>query len=120
MKEFNLEKAKQGAKVCTRDGRSVRILCFDAKGEYPIVALVDYKGGEGVEIYTKGGKFGRNGLCPERDLMLVGEKHEGWVVVNTSSNRTYDYVYDTKEQALEAEKEIMGDYTSVAKIEWED
>lgn len=40
MKPFDLEKAKAGAEVCTRDGRKVRIICTDAKGNYPIVALV--------------------------------------------------------------------------------
>ena len=29
MKEFDLELAKKGASVCTRNGRHVRILCFD-------------------------------------------------------------------------------------------
>lgn len=31
MKQFDLEAAKKGAKVCTRDGREARILCFDSK-----------------------------------------------------------------------------------------
>ncbi len=40
MKEFDLEKAKAGHPVCTRDGRETRILCFDRKGGSPIVVLV--------------------------------------------------------------------------------
>lgn len=40
MKTFDLEKAKAGAKVCTRDGKEARIICFDMAGDYPIVALV--------------------------------------------------------------------------------
>jgi hypothetical protein len=39
MKEFDLELAKAGHPVCTRDGKPVRIVCFDAKGDYPIVGL---------------------------------------------------------------------------------
>ena len=31
LKPFNLEAAKQGKPVCTRDGRKARIICFDAK-----------------------------------------------------------------------------------------
>ena len=43
MKPFNLEKAKQGAEVITRDGRKVKILTFSRRNnDYPIVALVDY------------------------------------------------------------------------------
>lgn len=41
MKPFDLEAAKNGAPVCTRGGRKVKIICFDRKGEFPIVALVD-------------------------------------------------------------------------------
>lgn len=44
---FDLEAAKSGAKVITRDGRPVRILCFDrvnptSSNSLPIVALVSY------------------------------------------------------------------------------
>lgn len=45
---FDLEAAKSGAKVVTRDGRPARIVCFDAKDRYPIIALVDNK--DGTEI----------------------------------------------------------------------
>lgn len=41
MREFDLEKAKAGAGVCTRSGNKARIICFDAKGMYPIVALIE-------------------------------------------------------------------------------
>lgn len=40
MKEFDLEKAKAGHLVCTRDGHEARILCFDRKGHHFIVVLV--------------------------------------------------------------------------------
>ena len=34
MREFSMEEAKAGKAVCTRDGRRVRILCFDLKIEW--------------------------------------------------------------------------------------
>ena len=37
---FNLEEAKQGKPVCTRDGSPARIICWDKLGKLPIVALV--------------------------------------------------------------------------------
>lgn len=42
MKPFDLELAKQGKPVCTRDGRAVRILCYDfiSVEDTPIIALV--------------------------------------------------------------------------------
>lgn len=40
-KDFDVEKAKQGAKVLTRDGRDVRILSYDIKDKYsPILAVI--------------------------------------------------------------------------------
>lgn len=44
MREFNLEEAKAGAEVCTREGRNARIICFDVKGDcFKIVALIEYE-----------------------------------------------------------------------------
>ena len=37
---FNLEKAKQGAKLITKDKRMARIICYDAIGDMPIIALL--------------------------------------------------------------------------------
>lgn len=72
MKEFDLEKAKMGYPLCTRDGRGARIICYDRKGDYPIVALItDEEDEEQAIIYTINGRF----LFYEkqehhRDLML--------------------------------------------------
>ncbi len=38
-KPFDLEAAKNGAPVVTRDGQPVRIICFDKQGGCPIVVL---------------------------------------------------------------------------------
>lgn len=41
---FDIEKAKQGAKVVTKDGNPVRIVSYDRKslsGDFPICALID-------------------------------------------------------------------------------
>lgn len=42
MQQFNLDTWLQdkSRKVVTRDGRSVRIICWDAKNSKPIIALV--------------------------------------------------------------------------------
>lgn len=41
MKPFNLEEAKAGKPVCTKSGRKARIVCFDARNNQPIVALIE-------------------------------------------------------------------------------
>lgn len=77
LKPFNLEEAKAGKPVCTRDGRKARIICFDAKGDYPIVALIETGNGEKVVQYMIDGHCTNiiSQCCD--DLMMLPEKKEG-------------------------------------------
>ena len=53
MKPFDLEKAKAGEPIITRNGLPARIICFDRKASvYPIVALVGGDVNEVVESFT--------------------------------------------------------------------
>lgn len=77
MKKFDIELAKKGDKVCTRDGRKVRIISYDRKDrDYPIVALitqVDEESGNVYEItkdYTIDGKFMKNEYENKLDLFI--------------------------------------------------
>lgn len=82
MKQFSLEEylANPSKKVVTRDGRKVtRFLCTNAKGDYPIVALVEnFSGNEMPISYTKDGEY-RIGDKSDGGLFFAPEKHEGWV-----------------------------------------
>ena len=89
MREFDLEKAKAGHPVQTRDGHKARIICFDRKDScFQIIALIDYSEEEGVNVGADKGEVaftytltGRNLFdreC-ESDLVMAPEKHEGWV-----------------------------------------
>lgn len=111
-KEFNLEAAKAGKPVCTRDGRSVRIICFDAKGDKPIIALIEMGVAETPNNYPIDGKAIPTKETP-CDLMMLPEKKSGWIKVKKDVN-----LYDTKE---EADRKMIGntDYVS-AKVEWEE
>lgn len=57
-KDFDVEKAKQGAKVLTRGGHNVRILSYDIKSKYsPILAVItEDDGSEEVMQYDKNGE----------------------------------------------------------------
>lgn len=80
MKEFNLELAKQGKPVCTRDGHKARILCFDKKDdEYPIIALVEIKGCEKDYSYTANGNWDSEYFEDKLDLMMASEPINVWV-----------------------------------------
>lgn len=61
-KPFDAEAAKGGAKVETRDGDSVRILCYDRKSNnnhinFPIIALTNHNGMETCFSYTSEGRL---------------------------------------------------------------
>ena len=111
LKEFDLEAAKSGKPVCTRDGRKARIICFDRIDStgcnLPIVALIQCEGTEVLQLYHDDGKRDVTDL----DLMMLPEKKEGWV------NVYRDSVYDTKDKALIGKSEIRG-YIDTIKISW--
>ena len=81
MKEFDLELAKAGHPVCTRDGKPVRIVCFDAKGDFPIVGLeynTDLEDNIDEELprnYTNEGFYYKTETS-SNDLMMVSELKE--------------------------------------------
>ena len=73
---FDIEKAKQGAKVVTRDGHDVRILCYssrNANSTQPIVSEIDE--GEDVILAThaKDGTYLFNKSKSDYDLMIEEE-----------------------------------------------
>ena len=102
LKPFNLEAAKAGKPVCTRDGRKARIICFDRIDntgcKLPIVALVQCEETEVLQLYHDDGKCD---VKADLDLMMLSEKKEGWVnvykggLLDTKS-------YPTKKEAFEA------------------
>lgn len=126
MKPFDIELAKAGHPVCTRDGKQVRIVCFDliSHGNTPIVALV--KTGEKYEdpvCYREDGGFlsGKNGDHP-LDLMMVPEKKEGWMNVyeNKMGVPFGGVIYESEEKAREHIKSKLDRYISTIKVEYEE
>jgi hypothetical protein len=127
MREFNLELAKQGHPVCTRDGRKARILCYDALTKdgmppYPIVALVlegESNEGENAYRYSENGKYYGEENTPS-DLMMASVKHEGWANVYSDTGYHLDKdIWEFEENAMEIGNEFP-DYVATVKIEGED
>ena len=77
IKPFDLEAYNKGAKIRTRDGHEVRIICTDAKDKnYPIIGLVtSCDGNEDVVYYTLEGKINK-GFIGNHDLVIVDEVEE--------------------------------------------
>lgn len=110
-KPFNLEEAKAGKPVCTRDGKKARIICFDKGGIYPVIALVQEEGSETCHFYEKDGKCADSGNG--YDLLMLTEKKEGWI--NVYENRCYN----TKEEALE-NRDPYAYCMATVKVSWEE
>lgn len=78
MEQFSLEKWLQNKsrKVVTRDGRPVRIVCWDKLGHYPIIGCIkDLYNDEYVETYTIDGVCSLN-YNDKNDLFFADEKEE--------------------------------------------
>ena len=106
MKPFNLEEylANPSRKVVTLDGRKVRrILCTDARGNYPIIALVERHDGtvDDAVAYTKDGKYLDGVELSIRDLFFAPEKHERWINLYKDDGIVYASMdtFDTKKEA---------------------
>ena len=125
MKKFDLEKAKAGAPVCTREGRKVRIVCFDVKNDkFPILALAENPDGtEDIMTYTRDGKYYNNELGfgqSEDDLMMADVTHGGWVLIDPEVKHCFPFVFDTQEEAEAKASTATIAHVVVAHIEWEE
>lgn len=114
---FDINLAKQGKFVCTRDGRKARIICFDRKYKQPIIALVmnEETGLETISRYFENGHLlfeAEN----KGDLMMLPEKKEGWINVYALNT-----CYSSKEEAeANIERDYEHEYVRTVKIEWEE
>lgn len=74
-KPFDVEAAKNGAKVETRDGRSVRIICYDRKFSCPIIALILGDKDETCFPYNLDGSLGlySRTVADSMDLVIIEE-----------------------------------------------
>ena len=123
MKQFNLAEYLENPnrRIITKDGRNVRIICTDAKGNFPIIALVEtYNGNETVLRLKENGRF-YNDTENSSDLFFSPVKKEGWINLYkiNSTISPGPRAYDTKEDA----ESVAGDksyYLSRIKIEWEE
>ena len=116
MKPFDLEKAKAGAPVITRNGCTARIICFDRADDdgYSLVALLQLdKGIERVTTHTDQGRY-----CKEPgndyDLFMAPVKREGWVNIYPG-NSIRQGVHESQAYA-----DVNASYDRIAcvRIEW--
>lgn len=124
MKPFSLEEYLKNPdrKVVTRDGRNIRIKCTDAKGNCPVIGLVDCKDTEIPMSFTEKGRLGVNYGDSLIDLFFDTKKYEGWINMykNCADFRFPSHIYQTKEDAEKAGGDAGNGYITTIKIEWEE
>ena len=125
MKQFSLDEylKNPSKKVVTREGKNVRIVCTDKKGnDYPVVALIEWEKTEEACDYTKDGCL-NDGRTTEYDLFFAPEKHEGWINIFKSSNDIaflgQSRIFESKEDAEKGGKGCDS-YAATIKVEWEE
>ena len=124
MKQFNLQEYLKNPDrhIVTRDGKDAKIICTNAKGNFPIIALVEtYNGNETVLRLKENGRF-YNDTENSSDLFFATEKKNGWVNIYKSGNNVIfgsNRPYNSEELAKD---NIMCafDYLTTIKIDWEE
>ena len=111
LEKFDLEKALNGAKVVTRDGREVSQLAkFECVDEYPIVGVLD----SFICVWTIKGEFEYGDKCDE-DLFLESKVRRAWLnVYGNGRDILTSGCYRTKQVAL---NNISEDYEYIKTIE---
>lgn len=129
LKPFNLEEAKAGKLVCTRDGRKARIICFDrvtnSTNEYtgPLIVLVtNLNGDEKPFCYTENGNLAGDEYDNHKwDLMMLSEKKSGWANIVKGSDGCPHMgrgIFQSKEVAEDAIKAFSSKLIDTIEIEW--
>lgn len=118
MKPFDLEAAKRGEPLVTRDGRKAKFIAYvpECRAGYRLIVKVE--GMDYCSLYYDEGQLAGEGKS-DPDLFMAPVKREGWINV-------YPYyeilglggvIYPTKE---DADKEATLDRIACAHIEWEE
>jgi len=104
---FDLEKAKAGAEVVTRDGYPVEILTFGRNHkEYPLVGLINYPEESALETWTEWGEYDIVEDWEEAvDLLLQVETTYLYVNVYESC-KGHKYIDGSASSLEEAKKKI--------------
>lgn len=125
MREFNLDEYLKdpSQKVITKDGKSVRIICTDAKQDYPVIGLLSLDDkSETTVYYKKNGRWLADNQ-DEWDLFFAPIKREGWInvykgVIENHLPYVGQKVYKSKEEAIR--NKCSDYYFTTLKIEWEE
>ena len=113
MTREQIEKAavEHAESIPQSDERKARIICFYAKDDRSIIALVEseIERKEIIVFYLDNGFYFNNEESQD-DLMMLPEKKEGWVNIYNDGGTYYSkYIYKTEKE-----------HVTTVKINWEE
>lgn len=114
MKPFDLEAAKNGAKIVSRDGRNVKFIAYvpEIKSSYKLICFIE--GDNYTNHFNSDGSFDTNYRESSSDLFMATTKKTGYV-----------HIYESKDGSILSEIKVSEspvefDGFITCKIEWED
>jgi len=108
MKPFDLEKAKAGHPIVTRDGRDIEFIGVSSGSlKYPVCAVFD----QSIQTFTRDGLYALNEVS-QFDLFMAPTKVKRWV--NVYANHRDDRSYASKYIA-----DLHGQSSRIACVEIE-
>ncbi|WP_343743355.1 hypothetical protein [Herbaspirillum huttiense] len=103
MKPFNLEAAKSGAPIVTRDGREARFIAHVPECEPPARLIVHLNGYGECDAYDEDGRYAQC-IESDRDLFMKPQKRTVWVNLRyepQGMNKRTWVKFDSEEDAIE-------------------
>lgn len=120
--KFDIELAKKGNAIHTRDNCKARLICSDVKGDYIVVLVEDENGNEDVYKYTKEGKL-KDVKKPEHDLFMGSAKEVGYINLYQTDGELTNTPLLSKDKAIKAIKRQIEDdnviYLSTLEITYQ-
>lgn len=122
MKPFNLEEAKAGAPLITRDGQKARLICSDRKNDSDLclVVLIENPYEEWIYKYNENGCYLSNKEEYDLDLFMAPVKKECWInLFEGVQMGQHTEIWAAEEEAKEHSKDWNG-FIKTIHVEWEE
>ena len=123
MKKFNLEEAKAGKPIQSRDGCRVTMLATDIKNKYPLATVKHTSEMDVLQTQCEDGYFYKDKSESMHDLFMAPVKKEGWVNIyrdTCGAKVTGRSIHESEECAKEVNGVSLSNYVTTAKVEWEE
>ena len=98
MKEFNLEAAKRGEPIQTRDGQSAKFIAHVPEAQEHQRMVVFFDGA--VWVVGESGNFYQNKFASNHDLFMSPKKRTVWVNIYGTSATVYCSEQDADKRAI--------------------